>query len=97
MDVSSVCECWFLDVGQGASNVILLPNNRAIVIDCGPKGSNETIQLLKRYTDTLEALIITHNHSDHDGNVAEILCAFPRAIRRIYFLRDKQANKIEMW
>jgi beta-lactamase superfamily II metal-dependent hydrolase len=96
MDKSPICECWFLDVGQGASNVILLPNNRAIVIDCGPKGSNETIQLLKRYTDTLEALIITHNHSDHDGNVAEVLYAFPKAVRRIFFLRDKHASKIEM-
>lgn len=82
-------ECWFLDVGQGTSNVILLGEGRAIVIDCGPKSSSETLNLLKRHVGTIEALIISHNDSDHDGNVQKILSQYRNAINRIYFLRDR--------
>lgn len=83
------CECWFLDVGQGTSNVILLGDGRAIVIDCGPKSSTETVELLKRYVDTIEALIISHNDSDHDGNVQRVLTQYKKAIKNIYFLKDR--------
>lgn len=84
------CECWFLDVGQGSSSVILLGKNRAIVIDCGPRGSRETVTLLKeQHVDTIECLAITHNHEDHDGNVAAVLSAYSGATRDICFLNDK--------
>ena len=68
-----ICECWFLDVGQGTSNVILLGGGRAIVIDCGPRGSRETLAVLTRYVDTIEALIISHNDADHDYNTPRIM------------------------
>ena len=90
----SSCECWFLDVGQGASNVIYLGEGRAIVIDCGPRGSKQTIQLLKQYVKTIEALIISHNDIDHDFNIEEVLAAFPKAITRIFFLRDHPPENI---
>jgi hypothetical protein len=31
----ATAECYFLDVGQGTSKVILLGERRGIVIDCG--------------------------------------------------------------
>lgn len=83
------CECWFLDVGQGTSNVILLGEGRAIVIDCGPKSSTETLKLLNRYVKTIEALVISHNDSDHDGNVQRILSQYRNAVNAIYFLKDR--------
>jgi competence protein ComEC len=89
-NANSSCECWFLDVGQGTSNVILLGGGRAIVIDCGPKSSTETLELLKRHVDTIEVLIISHNDKDHDGNVQEILSQYRRAINHIFFLKDRQ-------
>jgi len=86
----AVCECWFLDVGQGTSNVILLGEGKAIVIDCGPRGSQQTMQLLTRqYIDTLEAVIISHNDNDHDGNVSRVLSQYRRAVRRVLFLQDR--------
>ena len=91
----SSCECWFLDVGQGSSNVILLGGGRAIVVDCGPRSSNQTIKLLEQCgVSTIEALIISHNDSDHDGNIAEVLAAFPKAIKEIFFLRDRSPENI---
>ncbi len=87
------CECWFLDVGQGSSNVILLGGNRAVVIDCGPKSSRETVTLLKeKHVDTIECLAITHNHEDHDGNVSAVLSAYVGAVRNICFLNDRSTN-----
>jgi competence protein ComEC len=85
----NACECWFLDVGQGTSNVILLGGGRAIVIDCGPKSSTETLELLDRYVDTIEVLVISHNDSDHDGNVQRILNQYRKAVNAIYFLKDR--------
>lgn len=89
----AACECWFLDVGQGTSNVILLGGGKAIVIDCGPRGSQQTMQLLtQQYVDTLEAVIISHNDSDHDGNVGAILNQYRKAVKRIFFLQDRMDN-----
>ena len=88
-DLHNSCECWFLDVGQGTSNVILLGEGKAIVIDCGPKSSTETLRLLERYVKTIEALIISHNDKDHDGNVGRILNHYRNAINAIYFLKDR--------
>ena len=93
----SICECWFLDVGQGASNVIYLGDGRAIVIDCGPLGSSQTIQFLNQNVHTIEALIISHNDSDHDSNISEILGAYRKRIKRIFFLKDRPAKKIKIY
>ena len=89
-----ICECWFLDVGQGTSNVILLGGGRAVVIDCGPRGSQQTIALLRQYIDTIEALIISHNDADHDYNVPRILSQYRKAINRIFFLQDREAQEM---
>jgi len=83
------CECWFLDVGQGTSNVILLGGGRAIVVDCGPHGSQQTIELLCRHVDTIEALIVSHNDADHDFNVPQVLHQYRKATKNIFFLQDR--------
>lgn len=90
-------ECWFLDVGQGSSHVILLGQGRAIVVDPGPTHSLVTLQLLKRYIDTIEALVVSHNDEDHDGGAAKIIQAYPKAIRQIYYLSDRPASQIRTY
>jgi competence protein ComEC len=91
------CECWFLDVGQGSANVILLGGGKAIVIDCGPVGAGQARQLLKASKiDSIEALIITHNDNDHDGHAAAIIEAYPNAIKDIYFLADREPEEISL-
>lgn len=82
----SKCECWFLDVGQGTSNVIFLEDGRLIVIDTGPKGSTQTLELLYQYDSIIELLIISHNDVDHDFNTARILTNFRDRIKKVCFL-----------
>jgi beta-lactamase superfamily II metal-dependent hydrolase len=53
-------------------------------------GSEQTIQLLTReHIHTIEALIVSHNDSDHDYNVGQVLYEYRKATRRIFFLQDR--------
>jgi competence protein ComEC len=82
------CQCRFLDVGQGSSNVILLGKGRAIVIDCGPASCDVCVALLQRYVSEIEVLILSHNHEDHAGGAARTIAAFQKKINRVLFLDD---------
>lgn len=57
----------FLDVGQGDSAVVELPDGKTIVIDTGKTG-RETASFIK-YSGkkTIDALILSHIHPDHTG------------------------------
>jgi competence protein ComEC len=88
-------ECWFMDVGQGLSTIALLGEGRAIVIDAGPAGSSVPLELLKRYAQTIELLVLSHNHKDHDGGAARIIEAYPRAINRILFLVSESPAELK--
>lgn len=93
-----VSECFFLDVGQGTSQVVLLGNRRAIVIDCGPKaGSFVPLKLLKRYVDRIVALVISHNDSDHLGGATGVLSAYPNAIDQLYVLQDRPIGESPLY
>ena len=67
----------FLDVGQGDSAVVELPDGKTMVIDAGRSG-HETAGLLsyagKRRID---ALTLTHSHPDHAGGLAHLLEKYP--------------------
>jgi hypothetical protein len=82
--------CYFLDVGQGTSQVILLGKRRAIVIDGGPDPQARVpLTLLRRFVDTIEALIVSHNDADHDTGACEILTNYQDSLRALYFLEDR--------
>ena len=57
----------FLDVGQGDSQLVLLPGDVQILIDAGP-GANVSAKLsqyLPFYDKDIELAILTHPHADH--------------------------------
>lgn len=91
-----LAECYFLDVAQGTSNVILLGERRAIVIDCGPS-ARVPLLLLRRYVDQIVALIVSHNDRDHHGGASGIIAAYPRAIDQVYFLQDRPVEHISLY
>ncbi|MEW6067730.1 MAG: DNA internalization-related competence protein ComEC/Rec2 [Nitrospirota bacterium] len=66
----------FLDVGQGDSAVVELPDRKTIVIDTGKTGK-ETASFLK-YTGkkTIDALVLSHIHTDHTGGLDYIVKRF---------------------
>ncbi len=87
-------ECWFLDVGQGSSSVIYLGDGEAIVIDCGPGRSKQTLRFLERYVDSIKALIFSHNDSDHINGAVGVLANFFDITERVYFLADGKHEKV---
>jgi competence protein ComEC len=66
----------YLDVGQGDSSVIELPDGKTIVIDTGRTG-RETASFLKyRGKKTVDALILSHIHVDHTGGLDYMVKSF---------------------
>lgn len=66
----------FLDVGQGDSELITLPNGETILIDSGDRGS-PTVALLKKYdVREITLIIATHPHADHMGEMRDVMRAF---------------------
>lgn len=92
-DSRIVAECCFLDVGQGTCSVILLGDNQAIIVDCGPRGFTPVRALQHFGVREIVALIVSHNDADHYGGTAQLIQSFPKQIRHIYFLEDRPARK----
>jgi competence protein ComEC len=66
----------YLDIGQGDSAVIELPDNKTIVIDTGRKGF-QTAEFLKyRGVRVIDAIILSHGSSDHTGGVWHLMKNF---------------------
>ena len=73
----------FIDVGQGDATLILTPHRRAILIDAGGAmvsdsnsfdvGDRVVVPYLRHYgVNSLDLLILTHNHQDHAGGAAAV-------------------------
>ncbi|MDR2170540.1 MAG: hypothetical protein LBP59_10395 [Planctomycetaceae bacterium] len=104
-----VATCCFVNVGQGTSQVILLGDFRAIVIDTGryrPKEKDKgevkdvspLILLLKEHNiQHIEALILSHNDADHVGDVKNVLDCFCGCIDKIYLLIDRKLEDIAVY
>ncbi len=74
-EVKGMLKLSFIDVGQGDSELIRTPNGKYILIDSGPKESEERLKkyLTSESVSEIEYFVVTHPHSDHMGNAAWVL------------------------
>jgi competence protein ComEC len=68
----------FIDVGQGDSIYISLPNHNDILIDGGDNSKGPVVvgYLKNQGVDDIELMIATHMHADHIGGLDNVLAAF---------------------
>jgi competence protein ComEC len=65
----------FIDVGQGSSQLIILPNTNTILIDGGDRDQAESVlaALQSNGISRIDVMVATHPHSDHVGGLIEII------------------------
>lgn len=68
----------FIDVGQGDSIFIELPNSETMLIDAGEIGQGDLVStyIFSQGYDTIDHVVATHAHSDHIGGIPEVLDTF---------------------
>jgi competence protein ComEC len=66
----------FLDVGQGDSAVIELPDRRVMVVDTGKNGFQLANFLKYRGVAKIDILSLSHGHPDHTGGLVYLLNNF---------------------
>ena len=89
--------CYFLDVGEGTSNIVYLGDGlNAVVID-GGRSSRVPLQFLNRYVKTIEMLIVSHNDKDHQAGAFEILLNFQGRVKDLYFLQDRPFDRVGLF
>jgi len=83
----------FLDVGQGDSILIQLPNGQNMLIDAGTSeaGSSVVSYLKKQGINKINYLVATHPHADHIGGMAAIVQTL--AVERVYMPRVSHTTK----
>ncbi|MCD4653499.1 DNA internalization-related competence protein ComEC/Rec2, partial [bacterium] len=80
-DNLGLLEIWVLDVGNGDSTLIRLPDGRIILIDAGgiydsdfDIGEKVVLRTLRTLgIDSIDIAIITHPHPDHQGGFVSVL------------------------
>ena len=77
-------EVHFVDVGQGAAQVIIAPNNKVMVVDGGNNDDeDDMVAYLKELgVSKVDVLIGTHPDADHIGGIDAVIDAFD--IGKIY-------------
>lgn len=76
----------FLDVGQGLS-VLLESGARYALFDTGPDSAGFVDTLLAHGIDTLEWVVVSHNHRDHAGGFMEFCGTGKAAVPRVHVRR----------
>lgn len=83
----------FLDVGQGDSEFIELPNGQCMLIDASESGYGERIvETIEGYGySEIDYIVATHPHADHIGGMSDIIESFE--IGEIYMPKAVSTSK----
>src|SRR4051794_28419916 len=74
----SPARIFFVDVGTGASTLIVSPTGRTLLVDGGPpsSGNDKIVPLLNSLgINRIDFTIVTHYHIDHMGGMIEVMNA----------------------
>lgn len=65
----------FIDVGQGDSTLVILPNGKSMLIDGGERDQSQTVlsALQAHSVSQLDVVVATHPHADHIGGLIGVM------------------------
>lgn len=68
----------FIDVGQGDSTLVELPDGKVMLIDAGEASASQSVlnALDEADVDDIDYLVATHPHADHIGGMEAVLDAY---------------------
>lgn len=74
-EVDNQLKVHFINVGQGDSTFIELPNGKNVLIDGGTRSNGQTVleYLNDLKVETIDYLIATHPHEDHIGGLVNVV------------------------
>lgn len=91
-------EVYFLDVGMGTCQIILLGNRKAIVIDCGVRSDYIALHFLEKYgIDRVVRLITSHSDNDHTGGAITVLDNYQDRIDEVHIIQDSRFLATDYW
>lgn len=84
---------YFLDVGQGDSILVELPNGKTMLIDGGSREDGKAVvgYIKRTGIKQLDFLVATHPHEDHIGGLIEVVKDIP--VGRIYMPKVTHTSK----
>ena len=73
--IKAVLSVHFIDVGQGDSTLIVYPNKKTLLIDCGNTGKGDDIVNYLRSVgvNEIDVMLTTHADADHIGGCDEVM------------------------
>jgi competence protein ComEC len=92
--MSPAATIYFLDVGQGSSQVIHFEDGSLVILDCGRSGFPLRRLLEKLKFNRINALILSHLHNDHCGGAHAILDHYPTRIDQVFIPLDRHPEKL---
>jgi beta-lactamase superfamily II metal-dependent hydrolase len=65
----------FIDIGQGDSILVILPNTKTLLIDGGERQSSDKVlsTLQERGLSYIDVVVATHPHADHIGGLIDVI------------------------
>jgi competence protein ComEC len=65
----------FIDIGQGDSILVILPNTKTLLIDGGDReGSGKVLASLREHSlSHIDVVVATHPHADHIGGLVDVI------------------------
>ena len=80
----------FLDVGQGDSTLVILPEGDGVLIDCPAREDRSVVdQLEEAQITNLKLMVVTHSDQDHAGGCIDVVKHFAGRIGKLALLPDR--------
>lgn len=89
----------YIDVKQGDSELIMLPDKKTILIDGGDVGtSDELVDFLKNEgIEKIDYMVATHPHADHIGGLDDVLNSFPVGTLLMPYIPEKDVPTTKVY